>query len=173
MKKEKKSQVTSENGRITYWNSETKNLSRINRPKSGQKKFWGNVFSYQTRTGKLFELSCRNQYVENETNFLKTLFGALSIISLTLLKTKVVSYFRKYEDPYWLRKLGRFQEVSFATKKAKYSWTYQICQLYINDKTSDLIFTEAVQLLTEFFSPKMSLFHKSHKERRWRLLNLH
>ena len=34
-------------------------------------------------------------------------------------------------------------------------------------KTSDLMFTEAVKLLTKLFSPKTSLFHK-----RWKCLNL-
>ena len=52
-------------------------------------------------------------------------------------------------------------------KQARDTWDNKFVDFILPRKTSEISFDETVKLLTELFSPKTSLFHKS-----WKCLNL-
>ena len=79
------------------------------------------------------------------------------------------SYFRRHEDLYntdctnW----ANFKKVRLLLRKLGAVEHTRFVNYILVKKTSDLTFTETVQLLTELFSPKTSLSHN-----KWKFMNL-
>ena len=148
------------NGKSREWkNYELKFSDKwINLPRSGNKNSWKDFFV----TNKNRKNCSRNpvgvKMLKMKTHFLNVIWSAIDNFTYAP-KNEItfVSYFRRYENLYhtdcanWAdfkKKLGIFEH----TKIANY---------ILPKKTSNLTFTESVQLLTELFRPKMSPFHKS------------
>ena len=76
-------------------------------------------------------------------HFLKTLFGALSIISLTPLKTKL-HLFRTLEDTKICTNWADFKKVCLLLRKLGTVEHIKFVNYILTQKTSDLTFTEEV-----------------------------
>lgn len=119
----------------------------------------------------LLALNRKESIEDSEIAFSQTaVWNAIETFSYVAEEDKTFSaYFRRYEDLYrvdcgsWteskktrllLSKLGSAEHTKFV-------------DFILPRKTGELAFNEAVELLSELFSPKTSLFHK-----RWKCLNL-
>lgn len=115
--------------------------------------------------------SNKGQNTESETTFSQNaIWSAIDNFIYSPVKDKTfASYFRRYEDLFEIDcgKWADAKKLRLLLRKLGTTEHSKFVDYILPRKTSDLTFVEAVNLLTELFSPKTLLFHK-----RWKCLNL-
>ena len=120
---------------------------------------------------QVFELTSSRNSIENKFSFLKnTIWSAIeNFLYSSEEDVTFASYFRRYKDLYKTDCGNRsdLKKIHLLLSKLGITEHTKFVNYILLRKTCELTFSEAVELLMEFFCPKSSLFHK-----RWKCLNL-
>ena len=120
---------------------------------------------------QVLEQTSRENSIENEFSFSQnTLWSVIENFSYSSEEdVTFASYFRRYEDLYKTdcENWSDSKKIRLLLSKLCTTEHTKFINYILPRKTWELTFTEVVELLMEFFSPKISLFHK-----RWKCLKL-